>query len=112
MQHIHDVIRKHLEERCLFAASGKQPAEENVLINSVYDLARNRMNMGAYRYGNLSDKISPSYIPAIRARLDEYARTHNTENLIDIMNIAMIEFLYPTFRDAHFTPVDDGIHCL
>ena len=35
-------------------------------------------------------------------------KTHNTEYVIDARNMLLIEFLYPTFNDTKFEPIDDG----
>ena len=42
----------------------------------------------------------------IRERLELYEKTHNTEYLVDVANFAMIEFKYPAFADAKYTPTD------
>ena len=111
MIHPHDAIRKHLEQGLRADRYIPRSPQEKELIEQVYDLARNRMEMGCYRYGRLQDRVLRGYIYDIQARLIEYQRTHNTELLVDVINLAMIEFLYPTFNDAVFEPIDDGIHC-
>ena len=95
MIHIHDAIRRHLEAGRFTDKYVPRSPQEKELLDKVRELADNRMEMGCFRYG----------------RLDEYLRTHNTELLLDVMNLARIEFMYPTFNDAVFEPIDDGIHC-
>lgn len=111
MIHPHDAIRRHLERGRNLDRYVPRSPQEKELIEQVYDLARNRMEMGSYRYGRLQDRVLRGYVDGIDARLAEYRRTHNTELLVDVINLAMIECLYPTFNDAVFEPIDDGIHC-
>ena len=35
-----------------------------------------------------------------------YIKTQNKDYLIDVANFAMLEFLYPAFKNAHYTPTD------
>jgi hypothetical protein len=71
---------------------------------------RNAIETSYYKYGN-ANKTYPELAQAykcIKERLALYERTHNTEYLIDVANFAMIEFMYPAFRDARYTPTDSG----
>ena len=111
MKHIHDAIRAHLLSGIALNQYEPRSAAEAEMIEAFYALARNRMSMGCFRYGRLQDKALRGYVINIQDRLNEYLRTHNTELLVDVANLAMIEFLYPTFRDAKFEPIDDGVHC-
>ena len=111
MIHIHDAIRRHLEAGRFTDKYVPRSPQEKELLDKVRELADNRMEMGCFRYGRLDEKVLRGYVSAIYARLDEYLRTHNTELLLDVMNLARIEFMYPTFNDAVFEPIDDGIHC-
>ena len=111
MIHIHDAIRRHLEAGRFTDKYVPRSPQEKELIEQVYTLARNRMEMGCFRYGHLGDKVLRGYVGSAYDRLDLYLKTHNTELLVDVINLVMIEFLYPTFNDAVFDPIDDGIHC-
>jgi hypothetical protein len=67
-----------------------------------------RMMMSFSKYGAVADAF-PNRVEAIatlKAKLDEYARTGNTEFLMDVANYAMIEFMHPAHKDAFFEPTD------
>lgn len=69
---------------------------------------KNAIEMSHYKYGWAS-KTYPELAQAykcISERLEAYIKTQNTEYLIDVANFAMLEFLYPAFENAHYTPTD------
>jgi hypothetical protein len=71
---------------------------------------RNRMAVSYYNYGSVSEAY-PHKVDAISSllvRLNRYADTGNTEWLIDAANFAMIEFMLPRHKDAHFQGTDDN----
>lgn len=72
---------------------------------------KNAIEMSHYKYGWAS-KTYPELAQAykcISERLEAYIKTHNKEYLVDVANFAMLEFLYPAFLDAHYSPADsDG----
>lgn len=68
----------------------------------------NRMVMGSLKYNKIV-KDFPHKIDAIAClhqRLQEYDKTGNTEWLIDAANYAMIEFMLPRHKDAHYRATD------
>jgi hypothetical protein len=75
-------------------------------------LMKNRMKMGAFRYGVMKTPGRPKYdtISSIRKRLNNYEKSGNQENLVDIANICMTEFAENWHPKAHFASVDDGEH--
>lgn len=69
---------------------------------------KNAIEMSHYKYG-WANKTYPELAQAhkcIEERLELYRETHNTEYLVDVANFAMLEFLYPAFPDAKYTPTD------
>ena len=69
---------------------------------------KNAIELSYYKYGN-AKKTYPELAQAykcIRERLDLYEKTHNTEFLVDVANFAMLEFMFPSFADAKYTPTD------
>lgn len=71
------------------------------------ELAEARMAMGALRYGRMADKKSPTrLVPAMRAKLEEYFQTGNTELLVDVANYAMLEFEFGDHPKKHFRALD------
>jgi len=75
-------------------------------------LMRNRLAMGFFRYGPLNNQPAGKYdnIGSIRKRLALYEETGNDEILVDIANVAMVEFLNGNHPNKHFNAEDDGIH--
>lgn len=57
-------------------------------------LMRNRLLIGALRYGRLHAKGKPKYdrIAGAQKRLRQYAETGNRECLVDAANTALLEF--------------------
>jgi hypothetical protein len=72
-------------------------------------LMRNRLLMGAFRYGRLHDPDKPNYnrMKGIISHLVQYEHTHNKEHLVDIANIALCEFAEGS---GWFLSIDDGQH--
>jgi len=68
--------------------------------------------MGAMRYGRMRAKGKPQYdrIGRIIRDAEEYRRTGNDELLVDIANIAMLEFEEGVHPNKHFEAVDGGTH--
>lgn len=71
---------------------------------------RDRMATSYFKYGAVRDAYphKVNALESLRMRLDLYAETGNTEALIDAANFAMIEFMCPSHKRAHFTPTDSG----
>lgn len=69
---------------------------------------RNRMLASFYKYGPIAEGFPKkvSALGSLQDRLREYARTKNTEFLIDAANFAMIEFMYPAMNEAFFEATD------
>lgn len=73
---------------------------------------RNRLIMGAFRYGHLHDPKKPQFdrIVSARKRLELYEKTGNTEYLVDVANMCLLEFEEGTHPSKHFKSMDDGKH--
>ena len=76
-------------------------------------LMRNRMMMGALRYGVLARKSAQNYnfVGDAKRRLADYERTGNTELLVDVANLALLAFEADKHPNKHFSSTDDGAHC-
>lgn len=71
---------------------------------------RTRMAVSFHKYGPVK-KAYPHKVSAIESlqlRLREYEKTGNTEYLVDAANFAMIEFMRPSHKEAHFTATDSN----
>ena len=69
---------------------------------------KNAIETSHYKYGWAS-KTYPELAQAVKCiedRVKAYMKTHNKDYLVDIANFAMLEYLYPMFSDAHYTPGD------
>jgi hypothetical protein len=69
----------------------------------------NRMDLSFMKYGRVADaKGKVDELASLRKRLQRYEETRNTEWLMDVANIAMIEFMHhpESFRatDSHESP--------
>jgi hypothetical protein len=75
-------------------------------------LMRNRLIVGAYRYGPLEVQKTRRYdnISGMQKHLDAYRETGNAEHLVDIANIALVEFTVPVHPKQYFAAEDDGTH--
>ena len=74
-------------------------------------LRKNRMITSFFKYGPVVTNYSQGLIDnakSLKARLNMYLRTGNTEYLVDVANFAMVEFMQPQHPQAHFDAMDDG----
>ncbi len=75
-------------------------------------LMRNRLVMGAFRYGTFAEQtcIRHDNLASIDKHAREYQRTGNAEHLVDIANLALVEFVLPSHPSPRFESIDDGGH--
>jgi hypothetical protein len=70
-------------------------------------LMQNRMETSYHKYGPAKlNRPDYDYVKNIKVRLQKYEETHNTEWLVDVANMAMLEWLLPLYQDAHFRATD------
>lgn len=79
-------------------------------------LMRNRMLMGALRYGTMEEKRKVGrkwdLVGGIEKKIKSYKETGNTEYLVDIANYCQIEFECGYHPNKHFAALDDhSDHC-
>lgn len=74
------------------------------------ELMRNRLVMGALRYGRIGSPNKPKYdrVKSIVHRAQEYQKTGNKEWLVDIANEALLEFAEPAHPNPVWDPTDDA----
>jgi hypothetical protein len=72
-------------------------------------LMRNRLIMGALRYGRLKAPGKPQYdrLKSIVDRVGKYRESGNLEYLVDIANLALLEFEEGVHPKKHFAAIDD-----
>lgn len=82
--------------------------------NRFIDLMTNRMVLGTFRYGkwqdNKKNKVNYDRVGSMKKRLEAFEKTGNSEYLVDIANLAMIEFEISDHPNLHFSSIDDGEH--
>lgn len=75
-------------------------------------LMRNRLIMGALRYGEMHKQEDGfyHYPKSVLSKLQQYQRTGNTELLVDAANCCMLEFVKGKHPLKHFHATDDTDH--
>ncbi len=75
-------------------------------------LMRNRMILGALRYGLLGAPGKPPHdnTPSAIRRIRKYQLTGNLEHLVDAANLCLCEYVEGRHPLRHFTASDDGEH--
>jgi hypothetical protein len=75
-------------------------------------LMRNRLVMGAFRYGLLKAPGKPQWnrTKSIARRLAAYDQDGNREHLVDVANMALLEFEEGPHRHRPIHAQDDGEH--
>jgi hypothetical protein len=67
----------------------------------------NRMAVSEEKYGSIDDNYpAANALATLHQRLAKYAETGNTEWLLDVANMALIEHLRPSVPEAHFRATD------
>lgn len=72
-------------------------------------LMKNRLLVGALRYGKLNANNKPKYdrMESIKKRITVYQKTKNKEVLVDIANLCLLEF---EEGEGTFKALDDSEH--
>lgn len=67
-----------------------------------------RTAVGFFKYGLMTDAAANGVdqIESARKRIERYLETGNTEWLIDVANMVLIEFKHPQHPEAHYRPTD------
>ena len=76
------------------------------------NLMRNRLIMGAIRYGRIGTVGKPQYnrIESMISRLQKYSESGNKEYLIDVANLCLLEFIECNHPKQHFHAVEEQEH--
>lgn len=80
---------------------------------AAFDAARNaRLQIGHLRYGasGVSRDASYDVVASMIRRLEEYRATGNLEHLVDVANLAEIEFIWPRHANPNWNAQDTGGH--
>lgn len=115
---ITDLLRKRLleqrglpfEDRPPVATSPAEIADRSMSWEFIERMA-NRMVTGFFRYENKpTGRPTYDHISSMIKRLELYKQDGNLEHMVDVANIAMCEYRFPTHADAHWEAQDDGYH--
>ena len=81
---------------------GEEPELRDYL--AALQLMANRMATSHFKYGNMSDQYPDSVhaVSGVGQRMVMYSQYGNTENCLDAANYAVIEYLFPSHKKAHF----------
>ena len=120
MLNTHEVLRQRLLLRAGLGPAVKAKYRLEDLENSEWSpsferLMRNRLIMGALRYGTLAVKKCKSHrwdlVGAVQRKIQSYETTGNTEYLVDAANYCLLEFECGNHPLKHFDALDDQDHC-
>lgn len=113
---VFDHIRTHLLQKAKIVPYS-QLAHYDSLAKSEWSsqferLMRQRLIMGALRYGPIHGAGKPKYnrCKSIEKHLNLYQTTGNLEHLVDLANMALMEFEEGTHPLRHFHAVDEHTH--
>lgn len=74
------------------------------------EIRQKMMQTSFFKFGPIKDNYKTigglQAIPSLKAKLEEYEATGNTEFLADVANFAMIEYMYPQHKKAHYKATD------
>ena len=76
--------------------------------NEFVQKMKNAMEVSYYKYGTVSEAY-PHKVDAVSSlmlRVAKYQETGNSEYLVDAANFAMIEFMLPSHKEAHYKAED------
>lgn len=114
--HTHDAIRSNLNKKIrpdIRPRPSLESLRQTEWVPEFEQYMRNRLVMGAMRYETFEEKRrgnNYACLEYIRRKCKEYESTGNLECLVDLANVAMIEFAAPHHPNPHFTPGDDTSH--
>jgi len=75
-------------------------------------LMRNRLLMGAFRYGLMDKQDFSTYdlVAEAHKRLDKFTEGGNMEHLVDAANMLLLRFYHGRKNGEEFQAIDDGEH--
>lgn len=117
MRFVHDQIRAHLLRSCgrIDEPLGQMQLDElqRTEWSPAFErLMRNRLLMGAFRYGRLHEPhAAHDNVRSAIARLRRYLDDGNQEHLVDAANLCLVEYVRgECHENPNLRAVDDGPH--
>lgn len=81
------------------------------MVGEVVELMKNRLIVGALRYGrNDATNVSHDFLANARRRMEKYEADGNREHLVDAMNYLLLEFKLGIHPKGHFRAQGDAHH--
>ena len=116
---VHALLRKRVERHIIGGRLGQVSFVSELKIVSGWikeftKLMLDRLLIGSFRYGQKQNpRQGPSYdqMTSIINRARAYQIDGNDEHLVDIANLALIEFYVGRHPLKHFSAQDDAHHC-
>lgn len=72
-----------------------------------WQMMADRMAVSFCKYGAVKQNAPhPKLLDNVIVRMEKYKETGNTEFLVDAANFCMIEFMFPSHKEAHFRATD------
>ena len=114
MSKVIDASRKRLFGRVADPVPGYAELTKTQWCLEFEKLCRNRLVMGAFRYGRVGEQDYSKYdlVAEIHKRAARYKDTRNLEHLVDAANICMLAFVHGQRNGETLRAVDDGEHTL
>jgi hypothetical protein len=115
---IHDILRRRLLDAAGLTRevvrADPTELERTEWCEEFERLQRNRLIIGALRYGRLGAPGKPQWdrVPDMIRRLEAYQADGNLEHLVDVANLAMAAFVEDRHPERHFAAADDGQHTM
>lgn len=101
-----------LAENDIYTIPSYEELKETEWSKDFEQLMRNRLIMGAIRYGRIGVNGKPQYdrIPSMIKRLQRYSENGNKEFLVDVANLCLLEFVECNHPHQHFHAIDENEH--
>lgn len=114
MPTVNELIRQRLLACVPEPPEPQPPIEQIVAEDWSWDFVQyclNRIIMGRFRYGK-AEANGRKYdrVGGMKRRIALYESTGNLEYLVDVANLAQLEFQTPSIDGARYAPTDDGEH--
>ena len=105
-------VTKHIRDHILTNKMSYESLSKSEWSPMFEKLMRNRLIVGAFRYGPLHypDKEPWDRMGRVIRCVEEYKKTGNLEHLVDGANMFLLEFEEGTHPRRHFKASDDGEH--